>query len=320
MPIPALNESNSSGVSVVKLGATAAEGGTRDKVLEVGGARTLPYMAGDGELGNKPIIAIDVLDCEPADWPAPLVDAYSDVIGKPGAWAKKAVDECGADMICIKLDGIDPDGANRSADEAVAAVTEVRDAVSVPLIVWGCGNPAKDNAVMPKVSQALKGERCLLGVVTEDDYKTLAAVSLADGHAVIGLAPVDINIAKQVNVLLSDMEFPLDRIVMFQTTGALGYGIEYAYSIQERERLAALGGDKMMSLPVICDCGREAWRAKEAKSTDAEAPEWGPQAMRGVAWEASTAALLLQAGADIFRMRHPDAVAVIKKQIDALYG
>jgi len=167
---------------------------------------------------------------------------------------------------------------------------------------------------MPKVSGAAKGEKCLIGAVTEDNYKSLTAIALADGHYLITQAPLDINIAKQINILASDMGFPLERIVTFQSTGALGYGIEYAYSIQERQRIAALSGDKMMAMPVICDVGYESWRAKEAKITDT--PEWGPPEDRGPMWEVATAVCLLQAGVDIIRIRHPRAAATVKDFIN----
>jgi acetyl-CoA decarbonylase/synthase complex subunit delta len=201
----------------------------------------------------------------------------------------------------------------------VEAVKAVLQAVSVPVIVWCGGSDEKDNKVMPAVSQAAKGENCLLGVATEDNYKTLTAVCLADGHHLIALAPIDINKAKQVNILVSDMGYALEKIVMFQTTGALGYGLEYAYSIQERERLAALGGDRMMAQAVIADAGYESWRAKEAKGEDADFPEWGRRDDRGPLWEATTAADLLMSGVDIIRMRHPAAVASVKRLIDQLW-
>jgi len=193
----------------------------------------------------------------------------------------------------------------------------VLKAVGVPLVLWGCGNDEKDNQVMPKVSEAAKGENALLGSAKEDNYKALTAVALADGHNLITHAPLDINIAKQVNILVSDMGFPLERIVTFQATGALGYGIEYAYSIQERQRLAALGGDKMMAMPAICDVGYESWRAKEAKLVDA--PGWGTAGDRGPMWEATTAICLLQAGVDIIRMRHPRAAATVKNFINQIW-
>lgn len=317
MPLPVLKETYAAGVNVVTLGATREQGGTRSVALKVGGAKTLPFMEPDGDVGQKILIALDVLDIEP-DWPDVLKAPYQGVLGDPAAWAKKCVEEFGADLICLKLDGIDPDGANRSGEDAVATVKAILAAVGVPLVVWGCGIDAKDNEVMPKVSAATKGERLLLGPAKQENYKRLAASCIADGHNLICLAPLDINIAKQVNTLVTEMELPADRIVMFQTSGALGYGIEYAYSIQERQRLAALAGDKMMMMPVICDVGYESWRCKEAKAPDAEAPEWGAQALRGPMWEAASAIALINAGADIIRMRHPRAVAAVKNALKAL--
>lgn len=234
------------------------------------------------------------------------------------AGQKKCAEEYGADLICLKLDGIHPDKGNKSADDAVNTVKSVLEAVKIPLIIWGCENDEKDNEILPKVSQAAAGERCLLGGATQENYKTITAVCLADGHNLITQAPVDINIGKQVNILVTDLGFPLDRIVMFQTTGALGYGIEYCYSIHERGRIAALSGDGQMATPVICDVGHEAWRAKEAKATDIEAPQWGSFAERGIMWEAITAVTLLQSGVDLIRMYHPKAVSIVKEHIDKL--
>jgi len=320
MELPDVREQWNTGVNELTLGATASEGGTRTATGTIGGERTVPYMGMDGRVGHRPVVAMDVLDVEPENWPEPLLAPYRDVLSDPAAWAKKCVEEFGADLICVKLEGVASDRGDKSAEETVAVVRSVAEAVGVPVIVWGSMDREKDNEVMPKVSGALKGENALLGVVTEDSYKTLTAVCIADGHALIALAPLDINIAKQVNILVSDMGFPLERIVMFQTTGALGYGIEYAYSIQERERLAALGGDKMMAMPVICDVGYEAWRTKEAKTPTEESPAWGEQEERGIFWETVTATTLLQAGCDILRMRHPQAVADVKRMIDDLFA
>jgi len=319
MPLPALTESYAAGTNVVTLGATKEKGGTRTQVYTIGGSKTLPFMGIDGEVGHKVLIAMDVIDAAP-DWPDVLKEPFADVLDDPAAWAKKCVEEFGADLVCLKLDGIDPDGANRSADDAVAAVKAVLGAVGCPLIIWGCGIDERDNQVMPTVSAAGKGERCLIGCAKQENYKRLTASCVADGHNLICLAPLDINIAKQVNTLVTEMELPADRIVMYQTSGALGYGIEYAYSIQERQRLAALGGDKMMMMPVIVDAGYESWRAKEAKTPDDEAPEWGAQAERGPLWEATTAITLIHAGCDIIRMRHPRAVATVRKALAGLQG
>ena len=317
MQVPEVAETFTGEVARVTLGATEEAGGTRTSTVTVGGARNVVYGGSVAEKGEKPAIAMDVLDSKPQDWPDALVEPYKDVLDRPADWAKKCVDEFGADLICVKFDGIHPNKVNKDASHAVKVTEQVLKAVGVPLVLWGCGNDEKDNQVMPKVSGAAKGENCLIGTVTEDNYKALTAIALADGHNLISEAPLDINIAKQVNILASDMGFPLERIVTFQATGALGYGMEYSYSIQERQRLAALTGDKMMAMPVICDVGYESWRAKESKLVDA--PGWGDVSNRGPMWETVTAICLLQAGVDIIRMRHPRAVATVKNFINQLW-
>ena len=317
MQIANVAEKWTGAVREVTIGATKDEGGSRGKAVTVGGAKSIPFMDFDGDQGKRIAVAMDVYDIPPEDWPEPLLKNYADVVNDPAAWAKKCA-EYGADLICLKLDGIHPDKGNKSADDAVNTVKSILEAVDLPLIIWGCENDEKDNEVMPKVSQAAAGERCLLGGATQDNYKTITAVCLADGHNLITQAPVDINIGKQINILVTDLGFPLDKIVMFQTTGALGYGIEYCYSIHERGRIAALSGDGQMATPVICDVGHEAWRAKEAKASDTEAPQWGSFAERGIMWEAITAVTLIQSGVDIIRMYHPKAVSIVKEHIDKL--
>ena len=317
MPVPEISESFTGSVNRVTLGATKDSGGTRTSVVTVGGARNVVYGGSFEDSGEKPVIAMDVIDIKPEDWPQPLAEHYKDVMDSPCDWAKKCVEEFGADLICLKFDGIHPDKADKDAAHAVKVTEEVLKAVGVPVVLWDCGNDEKDNQVMPKVSESAKGENCLLGTAKEDNYKSLTAVALADGHNLITEAPLDINIGKQVNILVSDMGFPLERVVTFQDTGALGYGIEYSYSIQERQRLAALGGDKIMAMPAICDVGYEAWRAKEAKLADA--PGWGDVQNRGPMWETTTAICLLQAGSDIIRMRHPKAVATVRDFINQIW-
>ena len=317
MPVPEIKESFSGTINKVTLGATKENGGTRKSTVTIGGSTNVVYRGSASDLGQKPIIAMDVLDAKPDDWADTLSDCYNGVIDSPPDWAKKCVEEFGADLICIKFDSIHPDKADKDASHAVGVTEQVLKAVGVPLVLWGSGNNEKDNQVMPKVSQAAKGENCLIGTVEESNYKSLTAIALADGHHLITRAPLDINIAKQVNILVSDMGFPLERIVTFQSTGALGYGIEYAYSIQERQRLAALAGDKMMAMPVICDVGYESWRVKEAKLADMA--QWGDVKERGPMWEATTAICLLQAGVDIIRMRHPRAVTTVKNFIDQIW-
>jgi acetyl-CoA decarbonylase/synthase complex subunit delta len=315
MPLPAYQESHSGQVNEITLG-----GGSRTSTITIGGAKGIPYGGDRAVTGHRPVIAVDVLDAAPTDWPPALAEKYQDVFEDPGAWARKAVEEVGADLVCVKFEGIHPDKGDLDADHAVNVTKQVLEAVGVPVILWGSGHDEKDNDVMPKVSEAAKGGNALLGTVTEDNYKSLTAIALADDHFLIAEAPLDINIAKQVNILVSDMGFPLERIVMFQTTGALGYGMEYAYSIQERERLAALSGDKLMAMPVISDVGYEAWRAKEAKTPADNAPEWGDETNRGILWEAATAVALLQSGVDVLRMRHPEAVATVRDYIGSVWG
>ncbi len=317
MPVPEVVDSFAGSVNRITLGATG-NAGTRQRTVTVGGARNVVYGGSAADAGQKPVIAMDVLDARPSDWPDILLEPFAKVADDPGTWAKLCVEEFGADLICIKFDGIHPDKGNQNAAHAVKVTEAVLKAVSVPLVLWGCGNDEKDNEVMPKVSGAAKGQKCLIGTATEDNYKSLTAIAMADDHCLITEAPLDINIAKQVNILVSDMGFPLERIVTFQSTGALGYGIEYAYSIQERQRLAALGGDKMMAMPAICDVGYESWRCKEAKLADA--PGWGDTKDRGPMWEAATAICLLQAGVDIIRMRHPQAVATVREFIDGIWN
>jgi acetyl-CoA decarbonylase/synthase complex subunit delta len=317
MPVPEIVESFAGSVNRVTLGAAQDSGGTRGSTVTVGGASNVVYGGSPEDAGEKPVIAMDVIDTAPEDWPPVLQEPYKNVLDNPGDWAKKCMEQFGADLICIKFDGIHPDKADKDAAHAVKVTEEVLKAVSVPLVLWGSSNDEKDNQVMPKVSEAAKGENCLIGTVKEDNYKALTAIAIADGHNLITEAPLDINISKQINILASDMGFSLEKLVTFQATGALGYGIEYSYSIQERQRLAALGGDKMMAMPVICDVGYEAWRAKEAKLEDVEG--WGAAEDRGPGWEAATAICLLQAGADIIRMRHPKAVATVKGFINQIW-
>jgi acetyl-CoA decarbonylase/synthase complex subunit delta len=313
--IPDVSEKWASKINTVTIGATADEGGSRTSTVTVGGASALPFLSFEGELGNRPAIAVEVWDGGAESWPDQLRQVYGEVMSSPGEWAKRAV-EFGADLICLRLMDAHPDGGNRSPDQCAETVKEILGTVGVPLIIWGCGVDDKDNEILPAVSAAAKGENCLVGTAREKNYRTVVAVCLADKHKLIAESPLDINIAKQVNILCSDAGFPVGDIVIFPTTGALGYGIEYVYSIQERGRLAGLGGDKLLAQPVICDVGYEAWRAKEAKAppfdcvTDETRSEWG------VMWETATATVLLQSGAEILVMRHAKAIEHVRKTID----
>ncbi len=302
-------------ISTVTIGATAAEGGTRGSTVTVGGETTLPLLTFEGEIPHRPVIAGIVTDVVP-DWPDVLKDAIGEVINSPADWAKKCVEEFKVDLISLKLIGADPAGAKRSPAEAAETVKAVLEAVDVPLIFWGCGDEETDSTVLPECSQAARGENCLIGSATETNYRTLGAIGTADKHKVIAEAPVDINIGKQVNILLQDAGFSLEDTVMCQTTAALGYGFDYVYTIFERVRIAGLKGDKLMALPQIANVGWEVWKVKEAIQDDDILPGWGKLAMRGPLWEATSATGYLQAGADILTLAHPQSIALVRNAID----
>ncbi|MBN1459706.1 MAG: acetyl-CoA decarbonylase/synthase complex subunit delta [Armatimonadetes bacterium] len=320
MPFEMPVERWAAAVNEVTIGATSEQGGTRTSTVTVGGDTSLPFLHFEGKTPHRPVIAMEVLDVKPSNWAEPLEAALGEVADDPAAWARKCVDEYGAEMICLRLLGAHPDQGDKSAEDCAQAVKAVLEAVKVPLIIWGCGQAEKDNEIMPRCSEAAKGENCLLGSATQDNYKTITAACMADGHKLITEAPIDINIQKQVNILVSEMGLDLSRIVMFQATGGLGYGMEYAYSIMERTRLAALGGDRMLSMPMLAVVGPEAWKAKEARATAETAPEWGAGEERGVSWEATTATCFLNGGTNLFVMWHPQAVTLLKQEIDALMG
>lgn len=319
MAIPEAKEKWSGRVNAVTIGATKAEGGTRGRAVTIGGQSGIPFIGTDGDVPHPPAIAMDVQDVPPVDWAKPLEEVYGDVWSDPAAWARR-VKELGADLISLRLVGIHPDEGDRSPEQAAETVKTVLEAVDLPLVIWGCDVPEKNQVVMPKVAEAAQGENCLLGAAIETEYRTITAAAQAYGHKLITLAPCDINKQKQVNILVGDMGYPLEDIVMYPTTASLGYGMEYIYSILERGRLAALTGDRLMAQPVILDVGYEAWRSKEARSGDEVAEAWGPAAQRGPAWETVTATDLLQGGADLLVLRHPKSVEAVRQAISALVG
>lgn len=319
MAVPDVKEKWTSVINTVTLGATSAEGGTRGKTITVGGQSTLPLLDFEGELPNKPVIAGYVADTPP-DWPDVLKDAIGGEINSPTEWAQKAVEEFGVDLISLKMVGADPAGKNADPEECGKVVQEVLKAVDVPLIIWGCGDDEKDNAVLPECSHAARGENCLIGSAKESNYMTVVAICKADKHKIISEAPVDINIGKQVNILLQDAGYDLKDVVMFQTTAALGYGFDYVYTILERARIAGLKGDNLMAAPQLCDVGGEVWRIKEATVDDDILPGWSKLAKRGPMWEATCAGVYLQSGADILVMAHPEAISHTRETITRFFG
>jgi len=251
-------------VREVTLGATADEGGTRTKTVTVGGETSLPFLHFEGKYPHPPVVAVEIQDSHPDDWSPLLLEAWGDVTKDPAAWAKKA-EEIGADLIMLKLRGTDSSGAETTAAQAVAVAKAVLEATGLPLIVRGPGQAERDNELLVAVAEAASGERIALGLCEDKNYRTIVAAALAHNQLVIASSPIDVNLAKQLNILISDMALPLERVLMDPTTGALGYGLEYSFSVMERLRLAALQGDSMTQQPMICFVGEESWRQKESK-------------------------------------------------------
>jgi acetyl-CoA decarbonylase/synthase, CODH/ACS complex subunit delta len=309
MEIPLALEKWPGAISTVIIGADNKAGGTRGNTVKIGGENSMPLLFKEGALPNKPKIAFEIWDIAPLDFDQELISAYGRAINDPLDWAEICVNKYKAQILCLKMQGTHPDFGNKSPENAAQFVAALLKKVKVPLIIIGSGDDAKDNLILPACSEAARGECCLIGCAVQDNYKTLVASVLADGHTIIAESPIDINIAKQLNILISDMGLSLERIVINPTIGALGYGLEYAYSIMERARLAALSGDKTLASPFICFVGQEAWRTKEAKAI----------AQQGIIWETITASSLIQAGADLLVMRHPKAAEKVNKYIEDCY-
>jgi len=311
MPIEIPKDKWPGSIKTVTIGATAAEGGTRTSTVTVGGQTTLPYLQFEAPTPNKPVIAIEIKSRKPEDWSPLLAEVWGDAMEDPSQWAKKA-EEAGADLIVLALMLED------STDDAVKAVKSVLEATGLPLVVWGPGQADKDNELLVPVAEATKGEKLVLGICEDKNYRTIVATAMANEHLVQARTPMDVNLSKQLNILISDMGMPHDRIIMDPTTGALGYGIEYGYSVMERLRLAALQGDAMTQQPMMVTPGFEAWKAKEAKVGEGVPETWGDWAERGVHWETLTAVALVESGADIVVLRHPESVKRVKEAIDEL--
>jgi acetyl-CoA decarbonylase/synthase complex subunit delta len=304
-------------VREVTLGAAAAEGGTRKKIVTVGGESTLPFLTFEGEIPNRPLVALEIQDRYPDDWSDLLKHVWGETMQDAAVWAQKA-EEYDADLIALKLQSAHPEGDNTDAAQAAKTTKSVLAATGLPLIVYGPGQPEKDNEVLVAVAEAAEGDRIALGNCEDKNYRTIVAAALAHGHLVVAKSPIDVNLAKQLNILISDMRLDLDRILMDPTTGSLGYGLEYTYSVMERLRVAALTGDSMTQQPMICTVGEEAWRSKESKVNEGVPEAWGDWDQRSINWEVLTATTLIEAGADIVVLRHPESVKLVKKAISGL--
>jgi len=293
--------------------------GKDNKETIVGGETALPFYSFEGEIPNKPIIAIEVYDSKPTDWPQVISKYYSDVFDDPVKWAKKSISEYDADAICLKLTRVNPDAGDMSPEDAAEITRTVRESIDKPLIVYGTGPLEKIAEVMKKVSEKNKDSNILMGWVEEDNYKTTAASAIGYNNNVVALNPLDVNIAKQLNILLTQLGLSSDRIAMDPSSSGLGYGIEYCYSAMERLKIAALiQDDKMTQMPIINNIAPEVWKVKEVKESEENYPQWGSQEERGINWETISCMSMLLSGTDILVMRHPRAVSLIKEIIKDL--
>jgi acetyl-CoA decarbonylase/synthase complex subunit delta len=293
--------------------------GKGKKTVTVGGESCYPFYQFEGAMPHPPKIAMEVWDMAPEDWPEAASAPFKDVLSDPAAWAKKCVADYGADLIVLQLKSIDPNGKNASAADAVKSVKKVRAAVDVPLVVWGSANTEKDEVVLKKIAEECQGENLVLGPVEDKNHKAIGAAAMGFGHSIIASSPIDVNLAKQVNILLENLGVPTSRMLIDPTTGGLGYGLEYSYSVMERIRMAALAqGDDKLQLPIINNLGNEVWKCKEAKLNAQEAPTLGDPERRAVLMEAVGAVAYLMSGADILIMRHPEAIRLVKSYIGLL--
>jgi acetyl-CoA decarbonylase/synthase complex subunit delta len=312
MPFAPPKETYSGKVYSVTIGSDPA-------AVTVGGENVLPFHTFEGSSPNRPVIAYEIQDVPPADWPEGLQKPYKNVSNNPASWAKFCLGELGAKAVALRLMGTHPDRENRSPEEAAKTVKDVLSAVDIPLIILGSNHAEKDSAVLIAAAEAAKDRNCIIGKAQEANYKTIAAAAMANNHKLIAMSELDINLSKQLNILITQMGFDKERIITDPMCSALGYGLEYTYSVMERIRLAALAqNDATMQQPMLGDVGLYVWKVKEAQAGEADVPQWGTLEERSIAWEAVTAMSLLIAGAELLIMRHPKAIESVEKVIEEL--
>lgn len=309
-------------IQEVTLGATSADGGSRKSTVTLGGENALPYYF-DAEMPHRNYITMDVFDM-PIGMAKAVKSNYEDVINDPAEWAKKVVRDFNADMVTIHLISTDPLIKDTSARDAAKVVEDVLQAVDVPIVIGGSGNPQKDPEVLEKAAEAASGERVLLASASLNlDYERIAKAAVDNGHVVLSWTQLEINAQKELNrKLMKQCNVPRDSIIMDPTTAALGYGLDYAYTNMERIRLAGLMGDDELTFPMSSGT-TNAWGAREAWMVSSPLPqdsEWGPREYRGPIWEIITGLALSLAGNDMFMMMHPTSVQVLKEITQTLYG
>ena len=293
--------------------------GTGDKAVTIGGNSTFPFYTFDAPTENSPKIGVEITDMGLDDF-APGIKAYYEGCTTMAEIAQKAAAMEGGDFVVLNLEGGDPNGVNKSTEELIAIVKEVADAIDCPLVVEGCKNVEKDAELLPKVAEALQGRNVIVMSEKEENYKAIgAAAGLAYDQIVGAESAVDINLAKQLNVVTTQLGVNAQKIVMNIGSAAAGYGYEYVVSTMDRIKGAALSqNDNMLQMPIITPVSAETWGVKEATASEKDMPEWGPEEERGIDMEVMTAAADLAAGSDAVILRHPEAVAAISRMIKAL--
>ena len=293
--------------------------GAGDKPLVLGGEQVLPFCSFDGEIKNPPCVGVEISDQGP-DRNIPGIASFYAGADSIADTAGKASQMPGAKFVCLVLDGADPNGQNKSVEECVKLCKEVADRVSLPLVIHGSGSFEKDKELLPKIAEALQGKNVLLLSAKEENYKSIAVAAVQAYNQKIGAeSSVDINLAKQLNVLITQLGIPAGTSVMNAGTAAAGYGFEYVASTIERIKGAALAqNDVMLQLPIITPLGADAWGVKETMVSEEDFPEWGPQEQRGISMEITTAVAALAAGSNAVSLRHPESVAAVSKLISEL--
>ena len=280
--------------------------GKGDKALKIGGENILPFHFFDeGSNPNPPKFALEIIDMEPQGWAKHLLEPFKDVVSDPVKWAKKCED-FGVDAVFLRLVSTDPAEKDTPADEAAALAKKVAEAISIPLIVYGSGDDKKDAEVLPKVAEACDGMNLLIGPVQKENYEVVGKAILDHGHKASALSPLDINLLKELNVKSCHFLSP-DMIVIDPESAALGYGMEYSFSLMERvKQLGVITKDNMTQMPIIADLGAECWKTKQAIESKEQ----------GLLWEGMTALSLLLAGANIIVLRHPETLKMIKETME----
>ncbi|MFH1241595.1 MAG: acetyl-CoA decarbonylase/synthase complex subunit delta, partial [Pseudomonadota bacterium] len=301
-----------------KIGKTSI--GTGAAAVELGGEDCYPFYLFEGSMPDPPKIAMEVWDYDPSkEWPAAAVEPFKDVISSPEAWAKKCVEEYGADVIVLQLKSTDPNGMDRGAEEAVEVAKKVADAIDAPLVLWGTANNQKDEEVLKKISESGEGKNFALAPVVEGNHKGVGASALGYAHTIVASSPIDVNLAKQLNILLGNLGVKSNKVLVDPTTGGLGYGLEYSYSVMERIMMAALTQeDDKLQVPMINNIGNEVWKSKEAGQPIGEAPALGDPERRAILMEAVSAVCYLLGGSNLVILRHPESVRLTRSFIDRM--